>query len=133
MRLALTLLLGLGACATVPGSYVSPDIAEADVPALAQGIAGFVSLRGGSGPITINPPPGDTRLAPEVDRALRNVGLAVAPGGARLTYQVDTRPNGALLRMSLDGARGARAFSRTANGTLAPVGPYTLMLAETGR
>lgn len=130
-RLSLALLLGLGACASLPPSYVAPDLSAADGPVLAQGVAGFLSLRGGGGAISIDAPAGDNVLGAEVDKAVRAAGFTVASSARQhLSYQIDQRPGGALVRVSLDGTRGARAYTRAVDGSLAPAGPYTITLAE---
>lgn len=132
-HLALALMLGLGACAGTsqgPSAWVSPEITAADRPALAQAVAGFATMRGGfsNGPIALTA--SDDPMAQEVERALRNAGFAVGASGRPLSYQVDTRPGGALVRVTLDDVRGARAYARTESGALAAAGPYTVTLTE---
>lgn len=128
-NLTLALLLGLGACASLPPSYVNPDLGAADAPVLAQGVAGFLSLHGGDCSVAIDAPAGDSQIADQVDRAVRAAGISVATNAKRhLSYQIDMRQGGALVRVTLDGARGARAYTRTADGSLAPAGPYSVTL-----
>lgn len=137
MRAALLLAcLATAGCSMFTGgptSFVSPEIEQADAPALAEGVAGFVSLRHqpSAGPVAVDGPASDTVLAPEIEAALRRAGYTVAPGGAhRLTYQVDPRSDGALVRIALDGTRAARPYARR-NGTLVAAGPYAV--AEAAR
>ncbi|MFC0389138.1 hypothetical protein [Muricoccus vinaceus] len=128
-NLTLALALSLGACASLPPSYINPDLGAGDAPVLAQGVAGFVTLQGGEGSVAIQAPPGDSQIADQVERAVRAAGITVAPNGQRhLSYQIDVRLGGALVRVVLDGARGARAYTRTRDGSLAPAGPYSVTL-----
>lgn len=135
--LALLLLAGLGGCTTMGlGSYVSPTLAEADAPTVAQAVVGFVNLREGpsAGPIAVDAPQGDTLLTPKIEAALRNAGYTVSPSGRRkLAYQVEPRAGGALVRLTLDGTRAARPYARAQDGALVPAGPYSVTLAEARR
>lgn len=140
MRLRALMLAGFVAttgCASYPSSYVSPNIAEADVPAIASGIVTYVRMRQepAAGAIAVQAPPQDLVVAPQVEAALQQAGFNVTPSGQnRLTYQIEPRStDGVLVRMTLNGERAARAYGRAAGGALAPIGPYTVTVGEAGR
>lgn len=127
----------LSGCASMhAGSYVSPGLSEADAPAIAQGVVGFVNLREGpaAGPIALSSPAGDVILTPRIESALRVAGYTVSPAGRRsLGYQVDQRGDGALLRLTLDGMRASRPYIRAADSSLIAAGPYAVTITGAAR
>lgn len=140
-QLWLVLPLVVAACAG-PGDLAGPvPDGLGDAKALASGTAALVTARlPRAASVRVEGAPPES-LAPALAGELRHAGLAVSeseqpkqPGSPVVRYAVIPQPEGAVVRISIDGeVAGARFFSRTATGAMQVAGPLTVVRTEAAR
>ena len=138
------LLAALAACTVGPNtSYVAQLQQPADVDALANGTAEFVSMRlpAASSTVVLDPTPSGqsgNAFTTAFASALLRSGFAVAedgqpgPAGAHhVRYLVTPLDNGDLVRLTIDGrTEGSRFFVRNTVGGLQAGGPFNMTQTE---